>query len=42
MAKKRLLKNGLMQGCPMQTVTFGGVTEDINNKKNYWNRLEMN
>ncbi len=24
---------------PMQTVTFGGVTEDINNKKNYWNRL---
>lgn len=26
--------------CPMQTVTFGGVTEDINNKKNYWNRLK--
>lgn len=24
---------------PMQTVTFGGVTEDINNKRNYWNRL---
>ena len=24
---------------PMQTVTFGGVTEDINNKKNYWNKL---
>ena len=24
---------------PMQTVTFGGVTEDVNNKKNYWNRL---
>ena len=24
---------------PMQTVTFGGVTEDINNKKKYWNRL---
>ena len=24
----------------MQTVTFGGVTEDINNKKNYWNRLK--
>ena len=24
---------------PMQTVTFGGVTEDINNKKNYWNSL---
>ena len=22
---------------PMQTVTFGGVTEDTNNKKNYWN-----
>lgn len=24
---------------PMQTVTFGGVTEDTNNKKNYWNRF---
>ena len=24
---------------PMQTVTFGGVAEDFNNKKNYWNRL---
>ena len=24
---------------PMQTVTFGGVTEEINNKKNYQNRL---
>ena len=24
---------------PMQTVTFGGVTEDANNKKNYWNRF---
>lgn len=23
----------------MQTVTFGGVTEDANNKKNYWNRF---
>ena len=25
---------------PMQTVTFGGVAEDANNKKNYWNRLK--
>lgn len=24
---------------PMHTVTFGGVAEDVNNKKNYWNRL---
>ena len=24
---------------PMQTVTFGGVTEDANNKKNYWKRF---
>lgn len=24
---------------PMQTVTFGGISEDSNNKKNYWNRL---
>jgi len=25
---------------PMQTVTFGGVVEDSNNKKNYWNRFK--
>lgn len=25
---------------PMQTVTFGGVVEDANNKKNYWNRFK--
>lgn len=24
---------------PMQTVTFGGVTEDADNKINYWNRF---